>query len=106
MVAAETSRKPRSMAESSAPSVSNADSSARDWLGTCAYRPGLHTLCGVPDEGQDYQLRIQQNRTCITSYAPYQLGNIEPKPHDQHMQDHMDKGDFKRWGARGQGGGQ
>ena len=29
----------------------------------------LHILCGVPDEGQDYQLRIQQNRTCITSYA-------------------------------------
>jgi RHS repeat-associated protein len=38
--------------------------------------------------------------------SPNDLNNIEPKPHDQHMQDHMDNGDFKRWGSRSQGGGQ
>ena len=26
--------------------------------------------------------------------------NLEPKPHSEHMQEHMDAGDFKRWGAR------
>ena len=30
--------------------------------------------------------------------------NIEPKPHDEHIKDHMDKGDFKRWGGRSGGG--
>jgi hypothetical protein len=73
MVAAKTSRKRRSRAESSAPSVSKAESSARRRRGTCADLLGLHILCGILDEVQDYQLRIQQNRTCITSYAPYQL---------------------------------
>ena len=67
MTAAETFPSPRSKAESSTPSDANAENSARRRLGTCAHRPGLHTLCGVPDEGQDYQLRIQQSRTCITS---------------------------------------
>jgi RHS repeat-associated protein len=38
--------------------------------------------------------------------SPNDLNNIEPKPHDQHMQDHIDNEDFKRWGARGQGGGE
>jgi hypothetical protein len=28
------------------------------------------------------------------------LSNIEPKPHAEHVADHMKKGDFKRWGAR------
>jgi len=26
--------------------------------------------------------------------------NIEPKPHDEHMKDHQDNGDFRRWGQR------
>lgn len=26
--------------------------------------------------------------------------NVEPQPHDEHVQDHMENGDFKRWGAR------
>jgi hypothetical protein len=26
--------------------------------------------------------------------------NLEPKPHDEHMREHMEKGDFRRWGAR------
>jgi RHS repeat-associated protein len=29
------------------------------------------------------------------------LENIEPKLHADHVQDHIDAGDFKRWGARG-----
>ena len=29
------------------------------------------------------------------------LDNIEPLPHEEHMQRHIDNGDFKRWGARG-----
>jgi RHS repeat-associated protein len=33
------------------------------------------------------------------------LSNIEPKPHDQHIQDHMNNGDFKRWGDRSNEGG-
>ena len=28
------------------------------------------------------------------------IDNIEPKPHPQHMKDHTDNGDFKRWGER------
>jgi len=28
------------------------------------------------------------------------IDNVEPKPHDDHMKDHMNAGDFKRWGAR------
>jgi RHS repeat-associated protein len=31
------------------------------------------------------------------------LENIGPQPHDEHMQEHMDNGDFARWGARGGG---
>jgi hypothetical protein len=26
--------------------------------------------------------------------------NVEPLPHDVHMQQHKESGDFKRWGAR------
>lgn len=29
------------------------------------------------------------------------LDNIQPQPHADHMKDHMDKGDFRRWGRRG-----
>ena len=42
-------------------------------MGTSAHLLGFHILDNIPDEVQDYQLRIQHNRTCITSYAPYQL---------------------------------
>lgn len=28
------------------------------------------------------------------------LDNVEPKPHAEHIQQHQDNGDFKRWGAR------
>jgi RHS repeat-associated protein len=31
------------------------------------------------------------------------LDNIEPKPHADHVQQHVDAGDFKRWGARSGG---
>ena len=34
------------------------------------------------------------------------LSNIEPKPHSQHMEDHINNGDFQRWGARSRGVGQ
>jgi RHS repeat-associated protein len=28
------------------------------------------------------------------------IGNIEPKPHDEHMREHQENGDFSRWGKR------
>jgi len=31
--------------------------------------------------------------------------NYDPQPHDEHMRDHMERGDFKRWGARSVQGG-
>ena len=76
MVAAETSPKPRPMAEKSAPSDAKAEDSVLG-LGTCAHLPVLRILCGITDEVQDYQLRIQQNTTCITSYAPLYLSSME-----------------------------
>lgn len=30
--------------------------------------------------------------------APNDPQNYEPQPHDQHMREHKDNGDFKRWG--------
>ena len=54
MVAAETSRKPRSMAESSAPSDSKAESSAPRRLGTLAWRE-LVERC--PPSGPAHPLR-------------------------------------------------
>jgi RHS repeat-associated protein len=35
---------------------------------------------------------------------PNDVNNIEPKPHDEHMQQHSERGDFERWGRRSQGG--
>jgi hypothetical protein len=32
------------------------------------------------------------------------VSNVEPKPHDEHMSEHMEAGDFRRWGARAQQG--
>jgi RHS repeat-associated protein len=33
------------------------------------------------------------------------VSNYEPKPHDEHMKEHSDNGDFKRWGSRSSGSG-
>jgi hypothetical protein len=33
------------------------------------------------------------------------VDNIEPKLHSEHMQEHIDNGDFARWGARRSQGG-
>ena len=38
--------------------------------------------------------------------GPNTPDNIEPEPHDQHMQRHSNNGDFKRWGSRNRGGSQ
>ncbi len=32
--------------------------------------------------------------------SPNDPKNFEPKPHDEHMREHMERGDFRRWGAR------
>ena len=32
--------------------------------------------------------------------APNDPNNFKPQPHDEHMQEHIENGDFKRWGAR------
>lgn len=29
-----------------------------------------------------------------------EIENIEPKPHKEHMKEHKQQGDFKRWGQR------
>ena len=31
--------------------------------------------------------------------APNDPKNFNPQPHDEHMQEHIDNGDFKRWGG-------
>ena len=87
MVAAETSRKPRSMVRvprRQTPRQRIPRVVAWAHLFGVSLSNGAHLLsCGVPDEVQDYQLRIQHNRTCITSYAPYQLDHASYQPQAQ-----------------------
>jgi len=40
------------------------------------------------------------HKNALADGGTNELDNIEPKPHDMHVKEHKDAGDFKRWGAR------
>ena len=37
------------------------------------------------------------HKTAVADGGGNEAGNVQPKPHAQHMQEHMERGDFSRW---------